>query len=126
MQRIRAKDTVAEIKLRKALWHLGVRYRKNARMVFGIPDISIARLKIAVFCDGEFWHGKKYLGGEVPKHNRGFWIGKLKKNIERDKIVNRKLKNSGWKVIRFWEKEVLKNPAKAAIRIARTVEKRRS
>lgn len=58
MQAIRSKDTKIEILLRKALWHEGIRYRKNYKVCSCHPDIVITKYKIAVFCDGEFWHGK--------------------------------------------------------------------
>jgi len=69
--------------------------------------------KLAVFCDSEFWHGKYLLEGKyVPKTNRKFWIEKLERNIERDKIVNMKLKDKGWIVLRFWESDIRKNTDK--------------
>jgi len=125
MQRIRSKDSLAEIALRKALWRLGIRFRKNVKDVFGTPDIAVSGLKVAIFCDGEFWHGKKLLEGEIPKQNRRFWVEKLKRNIERDKIVNRELKGKGWAVIRFWEKDILKNPQKMALKVSVIIDRRR-
>ena len=125
MSRIRSKDSSTEIALRKALWRLGKRFRKNVKTVFGTPDLAVSSLKVAVFCDGEFWHGKKLLEGEVPKHNRRFWVDKLKRNIERDKIVNRELRKKGWAVIRFWEKDILKNPQKAARKVSMIIDGRK-
>jgi DNA mismatch endonuclease (patch repair protein) len=58
MSRVKNKDTSIEITLRKALWHSGIRYRKNYTKLPGKPDIAITKYRIAVFCDGEFWHGK--------------------------------------------------------------------
>jgi len=110
MSRIRGKDTSIEVKLRKALWHKGIRYRKNCKDVFGRPDICIKSKKIAIFCDSEFWHGKLYKEGKsIPKKNREFWTEKLEKNIMRDHDVNEKLKKDGWKVLRFWQKDIEKN-----------------
>lgn len=107
MSHIRGKDTSIEITLRKNLWKKGVRYRKNCKDVFGKPDICFKRKKIAIFCDSEFWHGKYYLEGKyIPKTNKEYWIKKLEMNIARDKIVNQKLKNDGWIVLRFWETEI--------------------
>lgn len=107
MSHIRGKDTSIEIALRKALWSKGVRYRKNCKDVFGKPDICFKGKKIAVFCDSEFWHGKFYLEGKyIPKTNIQYWIEKLEKNIARDSIVNEKLKNNGWTVLRFWENDI--------------------
>ena len=56
MQRIKSKDTKIEVILRKALWSKGIRYRKNYKGLPGTPDIAITKYKIAVFCDGEFFH----------------------------------------------------------------------
>lgn len=110
MKRIKSKDTSIEIKLRKALWHKGYRYRKNCKDIFGVPDICFKGKKIAIFCDSEFWHGKDYLEkGILPKTNTDFWKKKIIKNIKRDKAVNKKLKNEGWEVLRFWGNEIKNN-----------------
>jgi len=107
---IKNKDSKIEILLRKALWKRGYRYRTNNRKIFGKPDISISKYKIAIFCDSEFWHGNDW---EIKKFeiksNRDFWWNKIKKNISRDKEVNQKLKEDGWKVIRFWGEEIKNN-----------------
>lgn len=110
MRRIKSADTSIEIKLRKALWKKGYRYRKNCKQVFGKPDICFKGKKVAVFCDSEFWHGKYYQEGKyIPKTNSEFWISKLERNIQRDKEVNETLEKEGWIVLRFWEKEINKD-----------------
>jgi len=110
MSHIKGKDTSIEMKLRKALWSRGVRYRKTCKDVFGKPDICFKTKKIAVFCDSEFWHGELYLEKKkVPKTNTKYWIEKFKRNIARDKEVNEKLKAEGWTVLRFWESEINKD-----------------
>lgn len=106
MSAIKSKDTSIEVILRKELWKRGLRYRKNDKTIFGNPDIIFKSKRIAVFCDSEFWHGKKFLNGEIPKTNSEFWIRKLNKNIERDKTVNKILKKTGWTVLRFSDKEI--------------------
>lgn len=110
MASIRGKETKEEVSLAKALWKLGYRYRKNNRKVFGTPDICFKKLKIAVFVDGEFWHGADW---EVRKHkilsNRDYWIPKIERNIQKDKEVNEFLTANGWTVLRFWSQEVKKN-----------------
>ena len=83
MQAIRSKDTKIEILLRKALWHEGIRYRKNYKVCSCHPDIVITKYKIAVFCDGEFWHGKSLERYDVAT-NVKFWHEKIKRNVERD------------------------------------------
>jgi len=114
MRRIKSKDTSIEQILRKILWKRGLRYRKNCPDVYGKPDICFKKKKIAVFCDSEFWHGKYFMEGKIPKTNQEYWIPKIKRNIERDKEVTARLKEEGWKVYRFWGKDILKDPEKIA------------
>lgn len=112
MQHIRAKDTAIEVKLRKALWKKGIRYRKNCKELPGKPDIVLTKYKIAIFCDGEFFHGKDW---EVlrPKlersNNSAFWISKISRNRERDDEVNKQLLYLGYTVIRFWGGDIKKH-----------------
>jgi DNA mismatch endonuclease (patch repair protein) len=110
MSRIRSKGTAIEVMLRKALWHEGVRYRKNDRRFPGSPDIAIQNFQIAVFCDGEFWHGKDW-DAMKPRlqSNRDFWVAKIERNMRRDHEVVRRLNALGWTVIRFWGNEIRKN-----------------
>lgn len=112
MQHIRAKDTKIEIILRKALWNRGYRYRKNYKDLPGKPDIVLLKYKIAIFCDGEFFHGKNWeiLRPHLEQSNNGeFWIKKISRNIERDDEINKQLLFLGWTVIRFWGDEIKKN-----------------
>ena len=108
MLHIRAKDTTPELLLRKALWHSGIRYRKNYKTLPGTPDIVITKRKIAIFVDGDFWHAKGHQDnpGEQIKSNREFWVKKLSRNVERDKEVDEELLNLGWLVLRFWESDI--------------------
>jgi len=110
MSRIRSKDTSIEISLRKALWHAGIRYRKNYSAIPGTPDIAITKYQIAIFCDGEFWHGKDWERKKARIHsNRDYWIEKIERNIARDNEVNRKICGNGWTVMRFWGNEIRDN-----------------
>lgn len=111
MSHIRSKNTKPEILLRKALWHCGLRYRKNYTKLPGAPDIAITRYRIAVFVDGDFWHarGHEEHPGEQIGTNKDFWQKKLKRNVERDKEVNDELTESGWLVLRFWESDIKKD-----------------
>ena len=80
MQHIRANDTKIEVRLRKALWGKGYRYRKNYKELPGKPDIALTKYKIAIFCDGEFFHGKDWeiLKPRLEKSNNSeFWINKI-------------------------------------------------
>lgn len=107
MQAIKGRETKIEIKLAKGLWVRGHRYRKNDKTVFGKPDLTFKRLKIAVFVDSEYWHGKNWDKEKFRiKTNRKFWWTKIEGNINRDKIVNKELKGQGWRVLRFWGKEI--------------------
>lgn len=107
-KKIRSSGTKIELHLAKAMWKQGLRYRKQCKDVYGKPDFCFKGLKIAIFCDSEFWHGKKYLNGQKFKTNIEYWEKKIKRNIQRDKEVNEKLISEGWRVLRFWEKEINK------------------
>ena len=109
MQHVRSKDTSIELKLRKALWHAGIRYRKNWKELPGKPDIAITKYKIAVFCDSGFWHGRDFEKKKKPATNAEFWDKKIKRNMERDQEVNRELNGLGWQVIRFWDTDINKD-----------------
>lgn len=110
MKKVGSKNTKAEILLRKKLWSIGIHYRKNYTKLVGTPDIAITKYKIAIFIDGEFWHGKDWETQRNKfKTNKSFWVAKIQRNMQRDQEYNETLTNQGWKVLRFWEKEVLKN-----------------
>ena len=112
MQHIRSKDTKIEILLGKALWHKGIRYRKNYSKIPGKPDIAITKYKIAVFCDSEFFHGKDWeeLQPRLLKGDNGeFWVKKIGRNRERDEEINKQLEFMGWTVIRFWGNDIKKS-----------------
>lgn len=118
MARVHLKDGKAEQILAKRLWHLGIRYRKNEKRLPGSPDIAITKEKIAIFVDGEFWHGQNWAERKTRlKANREYWIEKIEENIARDKRNNESLTEMGWTVVRFWEKEVLKDPASCANKV---------
>jgi DNA mismatch endonuclease (patch repair protein) len=109
MSKIRGKNTKPELLLRKALWAKGVRYRINSKKLPGKPDVSIQKYKLAIFIDGEFWHGYNWEERkETIKSNRRFWIPKIERNMQRDREVNSELKNLGYTIFRFWEHEVKK------------------
>ena len=110
MGKIKSQDTTPELKFRKALWNLGYRYRKNLKKLPGRPDIAYPKNKLAIFIDGEFWHGHDWeIKKPKIKTNREFWIPKIERNIQRDEENNQLLKESGWNVMRFWETEIKKD-----------------
>lgn len=108
-KKIKSKNSKIERILAKAMWTSGLRYRKHRKDVFGNPDFCFIGKKVAVFCDSEFWHGKKLINGERFKKNVDSWEQKIKRNMKRDETVNEHLKNDGWVVLRFWGKEIEKN-----------------
>lgn len=124
MSHIKSRDTLIEVKLRKALWNKGYRYRKNYSKLPGKPDIVLTKYKIAIFCDSEFFHGKDW---EVlrPRLERGdnsqYWISKIARNRERDDEINKKLLFEGWTVVRFWGKDISKNVEECVRVIEETV-----
>lgn len=115
MQAIKNKDSEIELLLRKELWRRGLHYRKNVRTIFGHPDIAFIGKKVAVFCDSEFWHGYDWEHKKAEiKSRREFWIPKIERTIQRDKEVTKKLESDGWRVIRFWGKEIRDNTSTCA------------
>jgi DNA mismatch endonuclease (patch repair protein) len=109
MSKIRSRETKPEIRLRKALWHLGIRYRKNVKKLPGTPDIVISKYKLIIFIDGEFWHGYNWKEKKKKiKSNRDFWIPKIERNMQRDRNNNDTLKQEGWTVLRFWDWQINK------------------
>ena len=118
----KGSNTTIELLLRKALWHEGIRYRKNVKTLPGCPDIAIIKYKIAIFCDGEFWHGKNWkTKKETIKTNRDYWISKIERNISRDNANDKKLENMGWVVIRFWGNDITKNLGNCVAEIKETI-----
>ncbi|MCH5337342.1 MAG: very short patch repair endonuclease [Acetatifactor sp.] len=124
MQNIHSKDTSIEVVLRKAIWAKGYRYRKNYNELPGKPDIALLKYKIAIFCDGEFFHGKDWevLKPQLERGKNGeYWISKISRNRMRDDEVNKKLLFLGWTVIRFWGNEITKDPEKCIRVVEETI-----
>ncbi len=116
MSRIRGKNTVPEIKLRKMLFAAGIRGYRIHYNLPGKPDIVFVKKKIAVFIDGCFWH-KCPVDFQEPENRKEFWMKKIQSNVDRDKKVNAQLKNDGWTVIRIWEHEIKKGPEEVVKKI---------
>jgi DNA mismatch endonuclease, patch repair protein len=114
MGRVRQSGTNIELRLRRALWVAGLRYRlKAARSLPGRPDIVFVSAKVAIFVDGCFWHGCP-IHGTRPASNVTFWENKINRNCQRDQQVDIKLRAAGWRVLRLWEHEV-KNDLTACV-----------
>jgi len=109
MSKIRSTDTRPELMLRRALWALGYRYRKNVKGLPGTPDIAIKKYKVAVFVDGDFWHGRNWEEKKSRiQSNREYWIPKIERNMQRDRQNTQLLQDRGWTVFHFWESRLEK------------------
>jgi DNA mismatch endonuclease (patch repair protein) len=130
MAAVRNKDSKAELSLRKALWARGLRYRKHVHMT-GKPDLVFGPARLVVFIDGDFWHGNAWKVRRLPSlaamfpHRTSWWVRKITRNIERDGEVNAALQRTGWKVLRFWESDILRDPLRIAVKIETTLTQRR-
>ena len=126
MSRIRGKDTSIEKALSRALWHRGLRFQKNSSSVYGHPDISVKKYKVAIFCDGDFWHGYDWENRkDAIKSRREYWIPKIERNIAKDEETNHILSAMGYKVIRIWEYEIRNDIDDVVAMIMRAIEEQR-
>jgi DNA mismatch endonuclease Vsr len=126
MSRIKSKGTSAELLLGKAMWRLGLRYRKHYPIA-GRPDFAFVTARVAVFCDGDFWHGrdfKKAVKAGRFDNDPDYWIPKLRRTLERDKRVNKQLRREGWLVIRFWASDIPKRADELAAQVLAHVRER--
>jgi DNA mismatch endonuclease (patch repair protein) len=101
--------TKPELILRRALWSAGLRYRKNPAGLPGKPDVVFPGAKLAVFCDGDFWHGRNWSARQEKLsrgHNAEYWLAKIGRNMQRDADVTMALQDAGWSVLRVWESDV--------------------
>jgi DNA mismatch endonuclease (patch repair protein) len=127
MAAVRDRDTRPELALRRAVHARGLRYRVHPRDVVGRPDLVNRGRRVAVFVDGDFWHGNpaewrrrgfESMEQQFPEAKRERWTAKLERNVERDREVTAALEKAGWTVVRLWESEVRANPELAADRVA--------
>ena len=110
MSKICSTGTKPEKRLQKELWSAGIRYRIHSKKLPGNPDIVISKKRLAIFVDGEFWHGYNWeIKKTKIKANRAFWIPKIERNMQRDIENNQALKELGYIVLRFWEHELKKD-----------------
>lgn len=108
MSRIRRRDTLPELMLRRAVWAAGLRgYRIDRRALPGRPDLSWGAKRVAVFVDGAFWHG--HSSAFTPGKSGPYWDKKIRRNMERDQESNVALEGMGWIVIRLWDFDVKKD-----------------
>ncbi len=118
MSKIKSKNTKPELFVFEALKKYKLKF-KNHYSVYGKPDIAFPKLKVAVFIDGEFWHGRRFK--KERDSYKQFWIKKIAGNIKRDRKNRALLKKEGWKVIRIWDKDLKKNPEKEIAKIISTI-----
>lgn len=120
-------DTRCELALRRALWRAGCRYRTNVVELPGKPDIVFTKARLAVFCDGDFWHGKDW-DERSKKLRRGtnsdYWLEKIRRNRTRDWRNTRALLDGGFTVLRFWESEILADPEGTARKVLQVLDAR--
>lgn len=122
MQHNRSCDTKPELAFGRLLWSSGIRYRKHPKDVLGRPDFCIKKYLLAMFVDGEFWHGRNWERNRGRfKSNRQFWLNKIERNMARDKRVNTVLRAHGWTVLRFWESDIRRSPGVCLRRVLDTI-----
>ena len=119
-------DTKCEVLLRSALWRMGLRFRKNVSNLPGKPDVVFPRQRVAVFCDGDFWHGRDWLRRErklAQGNNPDYWIPKIRSNMVRDRAHDEELAGMGWIVVRIWESEIHSDVGSAADSVERAIQR---
>lgn len=123
----RKVSTRCEVLLRRALWARGIRYRIDVAKLPGRPDIVLPRTRTVVFCDGDFWHGRDLAAREerlARGHNPGYWLSKIRGNVERDRRADELLRSAGWTVLRYWETDILQNVESIADAIVAAIRER--
>lgn len=116
----RKRDTACEVRLRKELWRRGLRYQVDVKDLPGRPDIVFVKQRVAVFCDGDFWHGRglrERLQRLQAGHNAHYWTAKILGNVRRDRRIKSELRAAGWTVVRVWETDIRVNVSKQADKI---------
>ncbi len=108
MAKIKGSNSKPELWLRKALWKENIRFRIHRKDLPGKPDLVIDKYQLAIFIDGDFWHGHEWQKRK-PKTNQAFWFPKIERNMQRDHFVNNSLQEIGYVVMRFWEHEIKQN-----------------
>lgn len=120
MSRIRGRHTMPEIVLASMLSDMGLRFESHAGDLKGRPDFVLRKRRIAVFCDGDFWHGHSRIP-DIP-----FWKAKIARNMLRDLSVSQSLRAKGWRVVRLRESELLADPQACLVRLGLPRRARRS
>ena len=121
MSRVKGKDTGLEKKVRSELHKRGLRFRKHPPRLPGKPDIVFPNQKIAIFLDGDFWHGYRF--PTWKNKLKPFWKNKIEETRKRDRKNFDRLKRDGWRVLRIWEHEIKKDFSGAIEKILLTLKK---
>jgi DNA mismatch endonuclease, patch repair protein len=124
MSRVKNRDTDLEALVRSELFRRGWRFRKHVSSLPGTPDIVFPRHAIAIFVDGDFWHGYRF-----PKWQRrvsAFWVAKIQKNRKRDRNNFAKLRRRGWRVVRLWQHDIKKDLYGSVGRLEKMLSHKRS
>ena len=128
MRANRSRDTRPELLVRESLRAFGLRFRTHERSVPGRPDLLFRAARLAVFCDGDFWHGRHWtrLRAQLTRRaNADYWIAKIAANRARDVLQGRALRRAGWTVLRVWESAIRRNSEAVARQIATALESAR-
>lgn len=115
MASVRQRNTRPEMKLRRALHHLGLRYRLHNRKLPGTPDLAFPRFKAVIFVHGCFWHSHGCKFSTIPATRREFWVQKFEANRERDKRKIEQLQDIGWRVLVVWECALKTKPGRQTV-----------
>src|SRR5258708_34224812 len=119
MSRVRTRGTALERAVITELRARAIRFSVQAKDLPGRPDIVFRQARLAVFVDGDFWHGYRF---PAWAHKlSAFWQGKIASNRLRDRRNFASLRRNGWRVLRLWKHDILANPARAVDRIAALV-----
>ncbi len=122
-----SRNTRHEVALQTELSQLGLHFQRNVADLPGRPDIVFATAHLAVFCDGDFWHGRRWdvLRRDLARGtNAAYWCAKISRNMKRDKKVTSMLRRSGWRVLRVWESEIKKDPRAVAMEVKKILRSR--
>lgn len=127
MRAVKGRGNASEERFRELLQRCSIRCREQADDLPGCPDFVNDRLRMVMFVDGDFWHGRWWRrGGQVPYTNRSYWLAKFRRNRERDREADRRLRRRGWAVVRIWESELLSRPDVVLAVLTARLAKRRS
>jgi DNA mismatch endonuclease, patch repair protein len=123
MSQVRSRGSRIEKAMAALLRRSGMKYRSQCHL-FGRPDFRLVGTKVLIFCDSSFWHGYRHMTTKrhLFKSNRVFWKEKILRNIERDSKVNKVLENQGYRILRFWDFEIVKNGEKCVQVIRKTID----